>query len=110
MSWLARWIETTATPRSVLVAAQEIDDETSEVLAWCCREVVPDRHSGVDTMQLHYAYTIHAARGRGLASMLVETVLAEADALGIEVEPTYLSAAGEALLSRARATAKEAAQ
>jgi len=109
MSWLTRWIDVTATPRSCLVAAQEIDGDTSEVLAWACREVVHDRHTGEDAVQLHYVYTIQAARGRGLATLLIETVLAEASALGIGVEATYLSKAGEALLAKAHAT-EEAAQ
>ena len=108
MRWLARWIETTATTETVLVAAQELEGGDSEVLAWCCREVERDRFTGLDQCQLHFVYTIQAARGRGLASALVRAVHAEADARGVAIEPTYLTHSGTRLLAKVATAMEEA--
>ncbi len=102
MSYLARFIEATATTSTCLVAAVATDSGGEEPLAWVCRELLNERDSEDETCALHYVYTVQTARRRGLAKMLVQHVLREAAAYGVQVEPTHMNGRGGALMEAAK--------
>lgn len=81
-----------ATPKTVIVW-----DVDGEPLSCLCREVLEPRPGRVPLVAVHFAYTLAAARGRGLASSLLRFVAAEADQLGAELKPTHMTEAGAGL-------------
>lgn len=104
--WAARryvsaFVESVATPETVLVAALRLESGGSEAVAWACRELV-GAEDGPRAALLHYVYTLRDFRRRKFAQKLVSAVRAEAEHVGVELEATHINARGTALLESAR--------
>lgn len=85
---------TTALATSKTVIVWDVDGEP---LSCLCRDVLEPRPGRVPLVAVHFAYTLAAARGRGLASSLLRFAAAEAQQIGAEVKPTHMTEAGAGL-------------
>lgn len=83
-----------ATPETVIVW-----DLDGQPLSCLCRELVR-RDGDPRFVAVHFAYTVAAARGQGLALALMRYTEAEAGAMGVPMRPTHMTEAGAGLMRK----------